>query len=100
MDTHSLSGGGRDAAVFSLIGDADDESLRKFRDLLHRCLPIDDDARFWDCLGQGIAAIERGMTHEAVTRFEYAVDHELLLHGVDGWTAMKRRRSSPVARSA
>lgn len=98
MDTHSFSGGGRDAAVFSLIGDADHASLQAFRDLLHRCLSIDDDARFWDSLGQGIATIERGMTPEAVTHFEYAVDHELLLHGMEGWTA-KQRKSLPVAGS-
>ncbi|HLT44016.1 MAG TPA: hypothetical protein VK000_05070 [Luteimonas sp.] len=99
MDTHSFSGGGRDAAVFSPIGDADHESLQTFRDLLHRCLPIDDDARFWECLGRGIAAIERGMAPEAITRFEYAIDHELLLHGLDGWTA-KRPRSVAVASDA
>lgn len=99
MDTHSFSGGGRDAAVFPLIGDADHESLQTFRDLLHRCLPIDDDIRFWDCLGRGIATIERDMTPEAITRFEYAVDHELLLHGMAGWTA-KRSRPLPVAGGA
>lgn len=92
MDTHAFSRDGGDSAGFPIAYEHEDPvSLELFRDLLHRCLSIDDDVRFWNYLEQGILTIERGMSPEAVARFEYAADYVLVFHGMPSWTSMKRR---------
>ena len=95
MDTHTFSQDGGDAGGFPIAYEHEDPvSLELFRDLLHRCLSIEDDVRFWDYLEKGIHTIERDMTPEAIARFEYAADYVLVFHGMPGWTSMKHRQGA------
>lgn len=97
MDTYSISRNSGDSGMFPIAyEDEDPGSLELFRDLLHRSLSIEDDARFWDFLELGIRTIERGMSPEAVARFEYAADYELVFHGMPSWTSMKHRNGNPA----
>ncbi len=98
MDTHTFSRNGGDAGIFPIAyEDEDPVSLELFRDLLHRALSIDDDVRFWNYLEQGIRTIERDMAPDAIARFEYAADYELVFHGMPSWTSMKQRNGAPAA---
>ncbi len=98
MDTYSLSRNSGDTGMFPIAYEEEDPtSLELFRDLLHRSLSIEDDTRFWDYLEQGIRTIERGMSAEAIARFEYAADYVLVFHGMPSWTSMKHRNGAPAA---
>lgn len=103
MDTHAYSPPIGNGDVFPIAyEDEDPASIQLFRDLLHRCLSIDDDTRFWNALEQGIRSIERGMSPEHIARFEYAADYVLVFHGMPSWTSMKHRNgvSVPALRNA
>lgn|GEM_PF-1077497 len=73
----------------------DPDAIAAFRDLLHICCVVPDDQQFWHRLEAGIQAMEQSMAPERLSRFEHAVDHILVLHGLPAWSLVKNGSGRP-----